>query len=122
MALETDDSTKKEFELLSKATSKHGISNKNIKALNYFQSSEWSPDGSCILATEPDNSVNLYHFNPKWMEEPSLENAPEYADSMEASLIVKEPETVYDTAFYPHFSGQGSLIFVPQWNVMMRCI
>jgi hypothetical protein len=106
-----DESVEKNFKLLSKATSKHGTANKNIKALNYFQSAEWSLDGSCILAAEPDNSLNLYHFNPKWIEPLEDYNISEDKNSMEASLVVQEPETIYDTAFYPHFTGQGSLIF-----------
>ena len=91
------------LKLLSKTISNHAVSNKNVKNLNYFLSADWSPDGSCILASEPDNSLSIHHFDPSWMS-PSEITSP---GTSEPALIIREPETVYDISFYPHFTGQG---------------
>lgn len=75
---------------------------------NYFKSASWSPDGSCLLANRADDRLRLYYFDPRWMP---LEESCTPVE-FDADLIFPEPECIYDFAFYPHMSSQGTPLFL----------
>ncbi|XP_050221046.1 uncharacterized protein LOC126671321 [Mercurialis annua] len=73
---------------------------------NFFKGIKWSPDGSCFITSSEDKTLNIFSLPDNGSS--GYSNATSLdadQDSYDASLIVKEGESVYDFCWYPHMNA-----------------
>lgn len=73
---------------------------------NFLKGIKWSPDGSCFLTSSEDNTLHLFSLpdNSSGSDADGCCLAID-EDSYDASLIVKEGESVYDYCWYPYMTA-----------------
>ncbi|KAF9964934.1 Telomerase Cajal body protein 1 [Mortierella alpina] len=81
-----------------------GIKGDNLKMTNgrennFFKALKWSPDGSCLLSSSNDNCLRIYALPD------STTSTPEDTQ-LNAGVVIKEGEVVYDMCWYPGMSSR----------------
>ncbi|KAF9275875.1 Telomerase Cajal body protein 1 [Mortierella alpina] len=80
-----------------------GIKGDNLKMTNgrennFFKALKWSPDGSCLLSSSNDNCLRIFALPD------SATSTPEDTQ-LDAGVVIKEGEVVYDMCWYPGMSS-----------------
>ncbi|CAO3571855.1 unnamed protein product [Mortierella alpina] len=70
----------------------------NGRENNFFKALKWSPDGSCLLSSSNDNCLRIFAL-PE-----STTSTPEDTQ-LNAGVVIKEGEVVYDMCWYPGMSS-----------------
>ncbi|KAF9165574.1 Telomerase Cajal body protein 1 [Actinomortierella ambigua] len=76
----------------------------NAHENNFFKSLKWSPDGSCLLSASNDNYLRIFAL-PSVPENGSVETSSESL-LLEAGVVVREGEVIYDMCWYPAMTTQ----------------
>ncbi|KAF9187987.1 Telomerase Cajal body protein 1 [Haplosporangium sp. Z 767] len=66
----------------------------NGRENNFFKALKWSPDGSCLLSSSNDNCMRVFAL-------PSATTAAPEDTQLNAGVLIKEGEVIYDMCWYP---------------------
>lgn len=73
---------------------------------NFLKGIKWSPDGSSFLTSSEDNTLRIFSLPENGISyDVNACSLAKEQDSYEASLVVKEGESVYDFCWFPYMSA-----------------
>lgn len=73
---------------------------------NFLKGIKWSPDGSSFLTSSEDNTLRIFSLPENGISyDVNACSLAKEQDSYEASLVVREGESVYDFCWFPYMSA-----------------
>ncbi|XP_057764645.1 uncharacterized protein LOC130985597 [Salvia miltiorrhiza] len=74
---------------------------------NFLKGVKWSPDGSCFLTCNEDNTLRVFSLPYNDIGGPDAPTCTPDSDSYEPNVVVSEGESAYDYCWYPYMSASN---------------
>ncbi|XP_047966872.1 telomerase Cajal body protein 1 isoform X3 [Salvia hispanica] len=74
---------------------------------NFLKGVKWSPDGSCFLTCNEDNTLRVFSLPYNDIGDPDAPTSTPDSDSYGPNVVVSEGESAYDYCWYPYMSASN---------------